>query len=216
MAVTLFEAGGGKEEKKKKSYSIVTGFVTNNCDLIMHGKVLVRIPTVDQEVWARLAAAGAGKGKGLYMCPDMNDEVLLALNDNEPTDAYIIGNLWNTQNGPPVSDPLTATTKRKLKTGLVAGVGHEVEFDDGPGQSITITTATQQKITLEPKKIEISAGLGTAKITLNLTPPSVSIEAVANVEVKSQGNLTLSGKNINIGDALTAKVTIQGGMVFIN
>jgi uncharacterized protein involved in type VI secretion and phage assembly len=133
----------------------VNGTVSNNCDLIKQGKVLVRIPSLDQEVWARMASPGAGSGAGFFYVPRRDDEVLVALVGNDASDAFIIGGLWSTQDSPPVSDPIQATTKRVIKTGVTSGVGHEVEFDD-LSQSITITTSTKQQITLDPQKIEIS------------------------------------------------------------
>jgi uncharacterized protein involved in type VI secretion and phage assembly len=217
MAVTLFDSAAEKPEKKKGAgYGVAPGKVLNNCDLANHGKVLVRIPALDQEVWARLSGPGAGSGAGLYYCPRIDDEVLLGYNENDPTDAFIIAGLWSTQDKPPASDPVTATTKRKLVTGVEAGVGHEVEFDDGPGQSITITTTSQQQVKLAPKSIEISATGGVAKVTINLTPPSVVIEAAAQIQLKTQGELTLLGKKITIGDDQTLMTSIQGKLVKIN
>jgi uncharacterized protein involved in type VI secretion and phage assembly len=216
MAITLFDSAAKPEKPKGTGYSVVTGTVINNCDLAMQGKVLVRIPSLDQEVWARQSGQGAGSGAGFHYCPRIDDEVLLGMNENDPTDAFIIAGLWSTQDPPPTDDPLTATTKRKIKTGLKAGIGHEVEFDDGPGQSITITTTTKQQVKLDPKTIEISTTGGVAKVTITLAPPGITIEAAASVEIKSQGQISLSAKKIDIGDDTTALTTIKGQMVLIN
>jgi uncharacterized protein involved in type VI secretion and phage assembly len=217
MPITLYESGA-KEEKKsnKSSYSITTGQVSNNFDCINQGKILVRIPSLDQEVWARLASLGAGSGAGFFYVPRVDDEVLIALNGNDPDDAFVIGGLWNTQDSPPVSNPLESTTKRVIKTGLKAGIGHEVEFDDGPGQSITITTTTKQKITIDPLKIELSNTAGTLKITLDNKKQSIAIDAALSIELTAVKGIKLSAMEIEIGDIKTGKVTIKGGLVLIN
>ena len=69
---------------------------------------------------------------------------------------------------------------------------------------------------LAPKSIEISTTGGVAKITINLTPPSIVIEAAAQIALKSQGDLSLTAKNITIGDDQTLLTTIKGKMVLIN
>jgi uncharacterized protein involved in type VI secretion and phage assembly len=144
--------------------------------------------------------------------------VLVVLSGDEPVDAYIIGGLWNTQDSPPVSNPINpieTTTKRVIKTGLKAGSGHVVEFDDGPGQSITITTSTQQKITINPSEIELSNTGGTLKLTLDNKRQTVSIDAPI-IEITAKGILKLNGKNIQIGSSETLATVIKGMQVFIN
>jgi uncharacterized protein involved in type VI secretion and phage assembly len=218
MPITLYESGA-KDEKKsgRPQSSVLTGTVINNCDPINQGKVLVRIPSLDQEVWARMASPGAGSGAGLFYIPRPDDEVLVALNDNEPADAFIIGGLWNTLDSPPVSSGIEAPMKRVIKTGLKAGLGHQVEFDDGPGQSITITTTTKQRITIDPFKIELSNTAGTLKITLDNKKQSIVIAAAVSLELKAVGSIKLSAANIEIGDmAKTLKTTVQGKQVWIN
>jgi len=218
MPYTLYESGA-KDEKKsgKASYSITAGTVSNNCDLVKQGKILVRLPSLDQEVWARLTAIGAGSGAGFLYVPRSNDEVVVALNDSDPNDAFVLGGLWSTKDSPPVSDQLQATTKRVIKTGITAGVGHEVEFDDGPGQSITITTVTKQKIIIDPFKIELSNMAGTLKITLDNKQQTIAVEApIIKIGGDKTVSIQLNAKNIEIGGGLTANTIIQGKMVMIN
>jgi uncharacterized protein involved in type VI secretion and phage assembly len=217
MAITLFESGAKEEKKPGKVHtSIVAGVVVNNLDCIMQGKVLVRIPSLDQEVWARMVAIGASQGRGHFRPPKVNDEVLVALNDNDPDDAFVMGGLWSTRDSPPISQPLDAETKQIIRTGMTPVAGHEIEFDDGPGQSITITTSTKQKITIDPFKIELSNMAGTLKITLDNKKQSISIDAAVSLELNAVGSIKLKAANIEIGDAKTLKTTIKGVQVFIN
>jgi uncharacterized protein involved in type VI secretion and phage assembly len=216
MPISLYDSGEKQERKKSKAEtSIATGTVINNCDLIKQGKVLVRVPSLDQEVWARLAAPGAGSGAGMFYMPRPDDEVLLALNDDEPMDAFIIGGLWNTSDSPPISSGPEGIFKRIFKTGLKGGVGHEMEFDDAK-QSIKITTTTKQQVTIDPTKIELTNLAGTVTITLDNLKQTVSIKA-PNIEIgdTKTARIAIKGQLIQIGDSKSQTV-IQGFPVKIN
>ena len=222
MAVTLFERGVAEEKKQPTLTSILAGTVVNDCDLVMQGKVLVRIPSLDLEVPARLTGPGGGSGAGLFYSPRKGDEVLIALSQNDPVDAYVIGGLWGTSDPPPVKTPIDPQTKRVLKTGLKRGLGHEVEFDDLL-HTITITSSTGQSIVIDPGKIEIRVGKGplVQSITLDLKQQKISISG-GNIEIAALGNLTLSGANVSIDSKTAVSInagavcTIRGATVKIN
>jgi uncharacterized protein involved in type VI secretion and phage assembly len=220
MPYTLYETSPKKDEKKSERLesSILEGTVVNNCDPAKQGKVLVRIPSLGQEVWARLTGAGGGDGAGFFYTPNPDTEVLVGFSGNNVASAFILNGLWNTQDSPPIDVGLTdVPTKRVIKTGLKAGIGHKIEFDDGKEQSITILTSTKQKIVLDMQKIEISTTGGTVKVTLDLKTQTLSIDAP---QIKVGGDktlsLTLSAKSIQIGSATTISTTVQGKSVFIN
>lgn len=216
MPTTLYDSSAKDREEEQRrrrpKSSVVSGTVVNNCDITKQGKILVRIPSLEQEVWARLSGPGAGSGSGFFYVPRPDDEVLVALNDGEPGDAFIMNGLWNTQDTPPVSNFAETPSTRVIKTGLKGGLGHKVEFDDIK-QSITITTSTEQTIVLEPTKIEVSTTKGAVKITLDTTG-QLTLEAKASVAIKSTGTLKLEATAIEI----TAKsnLTLKGLNVAIN
>lgn len=215
MPYTLYESPGEENKKEKLETNIVEGTVVNDCDPARQGKVLVRIPSLEQEVWARISSPGAGSGAGLFYNPRVDDEVLVAISGSNPVNAYIMGGMWNTKDTPPVSNPLEVTTKRVIKTGLKNTPGHQVEFDDGPGQSITITTTTDQKITLDPFKIELANKAGTLKITMDNKAQKITIQAI-DIELTAVKNITLKAATINVGNTTTGNTTIKGLRVDIN
>ncbi len=219
MPVTLFESSAdGKKKKPKLETSILEGVVVNNCDPEGKGKVLVRIPSLNQEVWARMSSPGAGPDAGFFYTPRPDDEVLVAFSGSELGNAYILGGLWNTRDSPPISkNPVDVMTKRVIKTGMAGGIGHEIEFDDGVDQSITITTSTKQTIKLDKEKIEISTTGGSVSITLDLMTQTVSIQA-ANIEIggSKTAQIKLAAKSIEIGSFDTVSTSIQGKVVRIN
>jgi uncharacterized protein involved in type VI secretion and phage assembly len=201
----------------RSSISILPGVVTNNLDSLGEGRVVVRIPTIGDEVWARLVGIGAGSDRGFLFVPQIDDEVLVAFNQGDPNDAYVLGGLWNlTQNRMPETTGAEAIVKRTIKTGIAGGLGHELEFDDAL-QSITITTSTEQQITLDPLKIELKNTAGTLKIVMDNTQQKISIEAP---QIEIGGSTTLSLKlnaaSIEIGSANTVSTSVQGTLVRIN
>lgn len=223
MPYKLYESGTDADAKKaaEGATSVVTGTVVNNCDLIRQGKVLVRIASLDTEVWARLSTIGGGAGAGFLYVPRIDDEVLVALGQNDATDAFVLGGLWSTTAGPPVDTPLETAAKRVIKTGLTEGLGHAVEFDDLK-QSITILSSTKQQVTIDPFKIELTNTAGTLVITLDNKTQTITIKGV-NVTLEAAAKLELKGRVVNLtsepgpltisGSSLTA---ISGKPVKLN
>jgi uncharacterized protein involved in type VI secretion and phage assembly len=215
---TLFDRDTAEAGERRSGTSIAVGTVANNLDVPMQGKVLVRVPAIDQELWARLAAPGAGSGAGLFYVPRVDDEVLVAFADGDPTDAFVIGGLWNDQDSIPVDDAVNAQSTRILRSGLSSGTGHEVVMDDLL-QSVTITTSTDQQITLEPMKIELKAGSTT--VTLDNTTQAVSIKAGASITLEAS-QITLKGATVEINGTGTTTVksggvcNVTGSLVKIN
>jgi uncharacterized protein involved in type VI secretion and phage assembly len=207
--VTLFEWGTDEEAAGgRQGVSIVSGTVTNNFDSLRQGKVLVRVAAIDQEVWARMVAPGAGSGAGLFYVPRVDDEVLVALAGDDPTDAFLVGGLWNDNDQIPVSDPATAIAKRIIRSGIGAGTGHQIEMDDAE-QSLTITTSTDQKITMDLTKIELTNLAGTVKITLDNSSQSVSITAAASLKLEAP-QISLKGATVEIDGSATTTVKSGG------
>jgi uncharacterized protein involved in type VI secretion and phage assembly len=203
MPTTLYDSGAEEEKRNKRlpQTSIVPGIVKNNCDKIVQGKVLVRIPSLDQEVWARMTGMGAGMGTGQFHAPNIRDEVLVALVHADPVDAYIIGGMWSTLVTPPIPPvPTDVPTKRIIRTGLTPAAGHQIEFDDALN-SITITSSPpgiEQKIKMDPKGITLENQTGTIKISMNNETQSISIEAATGIELKAEAFIKLRAKLISI------------------
>ena len=205
---------------RANGYSISPAIVTNNLDALGEGRVQVRIPALPAfDPWARLCAIGAGSSRGYLWVPEIDDEVLVAFNQNDERDAYVLGGLWNLRDRPPVSLPTDFLIKRVIKTGKKGGVGHEVEFDDLK-QSITITSSTQQKVTIDPTMIELQTTGGSVSVKLDLTSQTVSITAPLKIELKAtqisiQGTtVDIKGATVNIQSA--GPCSIQGLPVKIN
>ncbi|HEV7473306.1 MAG TPA: phage baseplate assembly protein V [Pyrinomonadaceae bacterium] len=217
----LLDSLTSAEKEATAGYAIMPAVVTNNLDVLAEGRVQVQIPSLPAyEPWCRVASVGGSSGRGFLWIPQIDDEVLVAFNQNDERDAYVLGGLWNTRDRPPVTIPTDFLTKRVIKTGMTSALGHEIEFDDAL-QSIKITTSTSQKITIDPLKIEMTNLAGTVKITLDNTQQAIAIEAVASIELKA-AQIKLTAANIDINGTVATNVkstgvcNITGTLVKIN
>ncbi len=166
-------------------FALSPGVVTNNIDLIGQGRVQVKVAARPSfEPWARIAVPGGSGGRGFMWVPQIGDEVLVAFAENDTSSAYIVGGLWSAFNLPPLVLPTDTLAKRVIKTGLTSALGHEVEFDDAK-QSVTITTSTLQKITMDPLKIELTNAAGTLSLNLDNAAQSITVTAVNKIELKA-------------------------------
>ena len=188
-------------------FGISPGQVINNTDLISEGRVQVKVFSMPAfEPWARLPAVGGGSGRGFLWIPQMDDEVLVAFAHNDLSAAYVLGGLWSTKDRPPLTIPTDFLAKRVIKTGISDAPGHEVEFDDVL-QSITITTSTMQKVTIDPLKISLQNTAGTLSITLDNSTETISIQAAAKIEMKA-ASISLEGVDVEIKGT---NITVQAG-----
>lgn len=205
---------------KGVGYSISPGVVTNNIDFLSEARVEVKLPILPAfDVFARLSSIGAGSSRGFLWVPEVDDEVLVAFNQNDERDAFLLGGLWSTMGRPPLISPPDFILKRVIKTGKTGGLGHEVEFDDAL-QSITITSSTKQKITIDPLTIELKNTAGTLSIKMDNTSQTISITAAAKLELKApqikiEGvQVEIKGGTVNVQAATACQ--IQGLPVKIN
>src|SRR5436305_14679342 len=154
-------------QPRRPGLSIAPGIVKNNLDLIAEGRIQVKVPSRPSfEPWARLPSLGGASGRGWLWVPQIDDEVLVAFADDDLSSAFVLGGLWSTVKKPPLSLPTDFLTKPVMNTGLTEALGHQLEFDDAQ-QSITITTSTKQKITLDPTKIELTNMAATVTLKLD-------------------------------------------------
>jgi uncharacterized protein involved in type VI secretion and phage assembly len=201
-------------------FAVAPGIVTNNLDAMSEGRVQVKIPSIPaMEPWARVSSVGAGSSRGFVWIPQIDDEVLVAFAQNDPSAAYVLGGLWNTMDRPPLLLQTDFLTKRVIKTGIAGGLGHEVEFDDAL-QSITITSSTKQKIVIDPLTITIANTAGTLSIALDNATQSISIQAALKIELKAT-QISLEGAQVDIKGALvniqsSGPCSVQGLPIKLN
>jgi uncharacterized protein involved in type VI secretion and phage assembly len=203
---TLYDSAAGQDKQEQNAgTSVVTGTIINNCDEKGQGKLLVRIPSLDTEVWARMTSPGGGPDAGMQFVHRVDDDVLVALGQNDAADAYILGGLWSTKDQPPVS-AAEATEKRVIKSGLVkGGPGHQIEMDD-KNQSISIVSMTKQKITIEQTKIELSNSAGTLTITMDNDAETITVKGT-KIKLSGTTSIDLDAPDINVKASKSISIT---------
>ena len=191
-------------------FGVVSGIVTNNQDPDKLGRVKVRFPWLsasDESWWARVAAPMAGKGRGAYFLPEVDDEVLVAFEHGDPSRPYVVGFLWNGTDAPPKKNSeAVANGKVNLRV-LKTRAGHTITLDDTEGaEKIEIVDKTENnKITIESSSNTISV----------IADADVKITATGNVKVEATGDATVDAQNATVtakqnGKLSAAQLELEG------
>lgn len=211
MSITEILEGSRREETK--IYGVVTGIVTNNQDPDGLGRVKVKIPRIsgeDETYWARVVSFMAGKERGGFFLPEVDDEVLLAFEYGDINMPYIIGSLWNGVDTPPETNSDGENNIRVIRSRS----GHIIRLDDKNGEEkieiidktekniISIDT-NENKITISSDKdIGISAKNGKVIIEAKdieiKSDAATKVEAGGDMEMKASGNMTIKGAMVDI------------------
>ena len=192
---------------------VVIGIVTNNQDPDELGRVKVKFPWLsdaDESAWARVAVLMAGKERGTYFLPEVEDEVLVAFEHGDLRFPYVIGSLWNGKDAPPAKNEDGKNNVRLIKSRS----GHVIRLTDEDGKekieivdksgknSLTFDTASNTLTIKADKDIVLSAANGTIKLDaqkLELkSSADAKIEAGAGMDVKASGQMTIKGATVNI------------------
>lgn len=195
-------------------YGVVVGIVTNNQDPENMHRVKVRFPWLSNDVesnWARVAAPMAGKGRGAYFLPEVDDEVLVAFEHGQVDHPFVVGCLWNGKDNAPESNADGENNHRTIKSRS----GHVLRFNDKSGS----------------ETIEIIDKTGSNKIIIDSANNSITIEAKSDITIKSAtGKLTMQANGIEMKSQMgvsveaaqnmdlkaNAIVTVKGAMIRLN
>jgi uncharacterized protein involved in type VI secretion and phage assembly len=190
----------------------VIGLVTDNKDPNKLGRVKVKVPVLsetDATWWCPIMMFGAGKNRGWFFIPEVDDEVLVAFEHGDVGRPVVLGALWNGEDTPPDNNP--GGNPRRM---IHSRAGSKITLDD------------------EELKIVIEDGTGKAKITFDSNENKIIIEALEGdacfqapsddlqivakeVELVAQESLEIhAGSNMQWGS--DASVTIQSPNVTLS
>jgi uncharacterized protein involved in type VI secretion and phage assembly len=196
--------------------------VTDIKDPDNQGRVKVSLPWAHDtgsqryEAWARLATMMGGNNRGTWFVPDVNDEVLVAFEGNDPRRPYVLGGLWNGSDKPPETMDGSGRNDKKL---LRSRNGVKVTLDDTSGsESLILETPGGQKLTLKdgPGSIELadsngnSIKLDSSGITLTA---SSQLQANASTATISAGSVTVSAGSSTFSGIVQANSVISPSIV---
>ena len=172
-----------------KIQGVVNGVVVSRDDPDQQGRVQVSLPFLGGEntsYWAPIATMMAGNKTGSWFMPEIGDEVLVAFNQDDVAHPFILGFLWNGQDGPPDTDPQNRV--------ILTPGGHTLHFQDKDGsKKVTLQSSGGQVITLDDS--------GSGSITVTSPNGSVKINSSDSSSITLQGGgriFTMSGGTVQI------------------
>ncbi len=117
---------------KQRENGILIGTVMDLDDPEKIGRVKVRLVQYNDEesCWARVVTPMAGRQRGLFLRPEVGDEVLLAFENGDPRRAYVLGALWSKVDTPPPDDNKPTDNNWRF---MVSRSGRILRFDDTKG-----------------------------------------------------------------------------------
>jgi uncharacterized protein involved in type VI secretion and phage assembly len=201
-----------------RMYGVAVGIVTNNQDPEKLGRVKVIYPWLsdsEESHWARMATLMAGKDRGSFYLPEVDDEVLLAFEHGDVRFPYVVGMLWNGKDTPRYDNSDGKNDKRVI----TSRSGHEFVFDDNDQQGkVVIHTKKNHIITLDDaaggEKISIVDKSGSNSVVIDSNQNSIAIKSGMKLTIESQVIEIKAGATMKIEAGAT--LTIKGAVVMIN
>jgi uncharacterized protein involved in type VI secretion and phage assembly len=169
-----------------------------------HGRVQVRllahdgVDAQDAPLWARVVAPFAGKDRGAFFMPDVDDEVLVVFVGGDPRHPLIVGGLWNGSGAPPAQ--IEAGGHNRYKR-IRSRNGVVITMDDQQGQeTLTLQTPGGQSVTLKdgPGEITFADANGNS---VKLDSQGITVQAAAKVKVTA-AQVEVSAGMVKVDTAL--------------
>lgn len=192
------------EVESSKMFEPAIGIVTDNKDPEKLGRVKVKIPVLsgeDSSWWCPLVMPGAGKNRGWFFIPEVDDEVLVLFEHGDMQRPMIIGALWGGKDKPPEKND--GKNERRM---IKSRQGNTILFDDDKKKIIIEDGKQNARITFdsEGKKITIEA----LKEDVCFQAPMGEMSIVAKtITADAQKNIEIhAGSNMQLGAGSTATV----------
>lgn len=195
--------GGSRTGRQEKVFGVVVGIVEDIVDPQNLGRVRVDFPWLAEtsesvqdpkekedkaiSYWARIATLMAGKERGTYFVPQVDDEVLVAFEHGELNRPMIIGCLWNVEDKPP--EKMDGEGKNDIRS-IHSRSGHKIILNDSDDEpSITVVDKTGNNsifIDSANNAMEIKVE---GSLTINVGG-DISISAKGKIDLKADGDVT--------------------------
>jgi uncharacterized protein involved in type VI secretion and phage assembly len=192
----------------KRIPGVVVGIVKDLNDRSGQGRINLEfshLPNGQRSGWAPVAAALAGKNRGAFFMPEIDDEVLVAFQHGDFNHPYIVGFLWNGVDTPPESDhknrvivtpgghTLRFEDGDNKKVILQSNSGHKIKLDDSSGsESLTLETKGNQSVILDDEAKTITLKTGDQSVTLDDTAGSITLKGGQRILEMSSGMVKIS------------------------
>jgi len=212
----LTETLSPTHEREQRWFGVVIGVVTNTDDPEDMGRVKVKFPWLSEDVesnWCRVLGIGAANETGLYVIPEVGDEVVVSFEHGSISLPVVLGGLWNGQNKiPPEAASAPSGERPKARTWRSQS-GHHITILDTSDNKIHIETASGLQVVLDDANKTIT--LKNEQSTVKMENSKIEIKTAQDVTVESDGNLKIkAGGNIDIQAG--GQVTVKGAVINLN
>jgi Rhs element Vgr protein len=202
------------------------GVVVSNEDPAREHRVRVRLPMIDEEddgTWMRVAAIDAGADRGLFIRPEVGDEVVVGFLEGDPRGGVVLGMLHSSAKAAPLQGSDDNHEKLlKTRSGMRLYFHDQkkiARLETPAGNSLTLTEADKSvvladqngnKIALTPDGIRIES----AKAFTLKAGTEAKLEAATSFGARGGTEIKLEGAAAELSGSGTTKVV--GAVVQIN
>jgi len=204
-----------------KIFGVMIGIVikndsTNDSEKPGPGRVKVKIPLIGMKEsnWARIVSFMAGKERGAFFLPEVEDEVLVAFENGDVNKPFVIGALWNGKDAPPETNSDGKNNIRVIKSRS----GHMIQLcDKKDEEKILIKSSKGHIFEMDDKKGSETFNMvdksGKNKMVISTKDNKVTITSEKDIEFSApKGKLSMSAKNIEIKSSADTKMEASAGM----
>jgi uncharacterized protein involved in type VI secretion and phage assembly len=174
----------------KRIPGVVSAIVKSLDDPEGQGRVQLEfrhLPDGPASSWAPVAAALAGGGRGAFLMPEVEDEVLVSFDQGDFNHPFIVGFLWNGVDKPPETDP-----KNRV---IVTPGGHTLRFEDGDSKKIILKSSSGHTITLDDSSGSQTVNIetkGSLSLTLDDVAKSITLSGGGRALTMQAGILRIT------------------------
>lgn len=189
-------------------------------------RIKIQLPLIDQgeSIWARVASLDAGKERGAFFRPEVQDEVIVGFLNDDPRYPVVLGMLNSGAKPAPVQAKDTNhekgfVTRSKMKLffnddkksiSIETPKGKKIVLDED-GDTILLTDDHGNKVTMNAEGISIESAkdISLKAASGNIKMQALNIESKANVKFSAEANASASLQS-------SGQTVVKGGIVNIN
>lgn len=230
---SIFGLGGSSHNTEGKLaperlFGVHIGIVTNNKHPDGEYMVKVRLPYFfdaekDESWWCRVGSSMAGKNRGMYMLPEVDDEVLVSFLNGDPNQPIVIGSLWNGEDVFPKTVKATPDNREYNIANVDQGgennyrffqsrEGHTLMFSDEAGKlRISLRTPGSNELVLDDsaggEKIQLYDKDNKQWLEIDVPGQKITLQTdTGDILIKAQKTITLDCKDLVVKASKSIKV----------
>lgn len=206
------------EQQQSQYFGKYRGFVVNNEDPDMRGRLMLRVPALFGEnitSWALPCMPFGGLAQqGIFMIPEVGAQVWVEFEAGDLDLPIWTGVFWQQQSDVPQEASAAEPTKRIIKTVS----GHFLLFDDTEDtEKITLQHSTGSKLDIDEEGTVTLSDTQGAVLKMDASSNEVTMEDASGNKLTMNSSGTLvEDSNGNRIEMAAAGITVQGQLVTID